>query len=248
MSWAGRFMDCGKARMLAEVRGNRESELPAEDAAVLDQHLSACPDCQRILENERRFDEPIAQAMRAVTVPSGLKMKLLGRLARERGAVHRRRFFYAAAAVACVVIGIGILNWNQPNRPKLDLNGLVQLEDHRIEQPKEAAEEWLAAQGIQFHPPVDLNPRLLATHGSVTVQGKQVPTLYYRTHSAYAKVFIFRDTDFDLSSLPETWSGSSVFGHQVKVFRDAQHPTKQVYVVLFTGDSLEPFLNRFQPI
>lgn len=239
-------MDCGKARMLAEVRGNREAELPAEDSAVLDQHLNSCPDCQRLLEAERRFDEPIARAMRAVVVPSGLKFKLMDRLARERGAVHRRRFFYAAAAAACVVIGVGILNWNPNERPKLDLNGLVSVQSRFVDEPKELVGEWMTHHGIHYQPPIDLNPRLLATYGFATIQKKQVPMLYYRAGNAFAQVYVFRDTDFDLSSVPETWSGSSGAGHQVKVLRDPHQPGKQVYVVLFTGDSLEPFLNRFQ--
>jgi len=240
-------MDCKTARMLAEMRGNRASELPSEDAVDLDLHLQSCAACERLVEIERKLDAPIAKAMRTVPIPLGLKSRILDQLATQRGAMHRRRFFYAAAAAACVIAAVGLFVWKPYSQVKFDLNELVLNADRQVEDPKEQVDSWLSAQGIVYRPSVTFDPRLLAFHGMATIQGKQVPMLYYRSFepNVFAKVYILREADyFDLSNLPETYSGSSASGHQVMVLRDQLN--KQAYVILFTGDSLEPFLIHSQ--
>jgi anti-sigma factor RsiW len=232
--------------MLEELRGSRASELPAEDAADLDLHLQSCPTCQRLVEIERKLDAPIAKAMRAVPVPLGLKSRILDQLATQRGAMHRRRFFYAAAAAACVVAAVGLLVWKPYSRAAFDLNEIVLNADRSVENPNSQVDSWLSAKGIVYQPPVAFDPHLLAFYGMTTIQGRQVPTLCYRSErNDFAQVYIIREADFDLSNLPESYNGgSSPYGHQLMVFRDKQN--KQAYVVLFKGDSLDPFLIHSQ--
>lgn len=240
-------MNCKTARMLVELRGNRSDELPPEDAASLDNHLQACSECQRLLVAERRIDSHLAKAMQAVPVPPRLKGAILDRLSTQRGTMHRRRFFYVAAAAASVLLAVGLVTWKPQTKEKFDVNGLLVRQDSFVEDPKEKVNEWLAAQGIRYQPPVPFDPRLLAFHGTATLQGKQVPMLYYRSfeRNVFAQVYILRDTDFDLTTLPETFGGSSVYGHQVKILRDVEQPNKLAYVILFNGDTLEPFLIKF---
>ena len=238
-------MDCMTARILAELRGNRAasaSELPAEDAAELDRHLQSCSECRRRIERERRLDAPIARAMQSAPVPLALKSRIFDRLATQQGALHRRRFFYAAAAAACVFAVVGLLTWKPQRQVKFDVNEFVMNADRYVEDPKPQVDAWLAAQGIHYQPPVAFDPRLLASHGMVTIQGKQVPMLYYRNaeRNVFAQVYILRVDDFDLSSLPRSFSGSSGYGH-VEIMLDAAQPTKLAYVIVFTGDSLDPF-------
>jgi anti-sigma factor (TIGR02949 family) len=240
-------MDCKTARMLAELRGPRDTELPPEDNAALDRHLNACPECQRLLGNERRIDSRIAKAIASIPVPAGLKSRILERLATERGAWHRRRIFGVTAAAAAIVIAVGVFAWKPSGKVKPDLDGLVRID------PAQTVDPWLAELGIRYQPanddgPVPFDSHLLAFHGMATVQGKQVPMLYYRSveGNVTAQVYILKDADFDLSSLPKSLGGSSVFGNRVEVLKDAEHPGKLVYVVLFTGDSLKPFLVKFQ--
>src|SRR5687767_2934448 len=123
--WGGRPMDCNTARMLAELRGNRDNELPADDAAALDRHLYSCPDCQAVLQLEQKLDAPLLKVMCAIPVPSGLKAKIFDRLATERGAVLRRRIFYAAATAAAVIFAVGIFTWSPDRKPKIDLIEIV---------------------------------------------------------------------------------------------------------------------------
>ena len=240
-------MDCNTARMLDELRGFQDDELPPEDEAELEQHLQTCPECQANTRVERRIDNHIAKAMLAIPVPLGLKSKIFDQIATQRGAHYRRRIWQVTAAAAALILAVGLFTWQPRGKAKIDLNELVLNADRDIENPKEKVAAWLALQNISYHPPVPLDDRLLAFHGMTTLQGKQVPMLYYRSfeRNVFAQVYILRDEDFDLSNLPETFSGSSVFGHQVKVFRDAERPTKLAYVILFTGDSLEPFKINF---
>jgi hypothetical protein len=240
-------MDCKTARLLDELRGNRESELPPEDNVALDEHLHSCTDCQRLVAAERRIDTHIAQTMKAVLVPNGLKARILDQLATERGAWYRRRIFAVTAAAAAVILAVGLFAWQPQNRVKLDPNNLIANEDHYVEDANSIVQPWLELHGIQYHPPVPFDSRLLAFHSMTTIQGKQVPMLYYRSErNVFAKVFILKEADFDLGSLPQTYSGSSVYGNQMTILRDKLQPDKIAYVVLFTGDSLDPFLTKFQ--
>jgi hypothetical protein len=240
-------MDCKNARMLAEFRGNRETELPPEDDAELDQHLNSCHECRSVLRVERQIDSHIGRAMKSVVVPFGLKSKILDRLATERGAWHRRRIFTVAAAAAAVVLAVGIVTWKPHGKKKLDLDALIANDTKWKQNPKERLETWLAVEGIRYRPDVPLDPHLIAFHGMAEIQGKQVPMLVYRNieRNVTAQVFILRDADFDLSSLPQTSGGTmGYYGRKVEIVQDAEQPGKIAYLILYDGDSLEPFQIR----
>lgn len=245
-------MDCNTARMLAELRGHRANELPDEDAAALDSHLNACPHCQSLLCAEEKLDAPLLKAMNAIPVPPGLKAKIYDRLATERGAVLRRRLYYVAATAAAIVLAVGFLNWNPERKPKVDLNELVKNADQQIENPKVAAEAWLASQGIRYEPPLPFDPHLLSFHGMVFIQGRQVPMLCYRSYEdgrpVSARVYLLRSDDFDLSSLPKQLDGGSWGGHQVEVHPAADQADKLVYVIIFNSTRPDPFLIRVRPV
>ena len=242
-------MECNTARMLAEIRGNRVNELPADDSAALDRHLNSCPDCQSALQLEQKLDAPLLKVMCAVPVPANLKAKIFDRLATERGAVLRRKIFYAAATAAAVIVAVGIFSWNPDRKPKIDLNELVKVTDQFDANPKGSVDAWLASHGVAYKPPEPFNPHLLAFHGLVTVQGKQVPMLCYRAfedgQAVSAKVYLVRSIDFDLSALQKPPEGGSwgERGHQVKVYGQ---PDKQIYVIIYNSRTLDPFLNQFR--
>lgn len=247
-------MDCKTARMLSELRGNRISELPDEDAASLDRHLAACADCQAILRTEEKLDAPLLKAMTAVAIPIGLKAKIFDRLATERGAVQRRRLWYAAATAAAILFGIGILTWHPDRRAKADLNEIVRHADHFADSPKTASDDWLASVGIHYQPPEPFNPHMLAFHGTVVVQGKQVPMLCYKSfedgNPVSANVYILRRSDFDLTTLQKPSDGGSwgEGGHQVKVYPSTDQPDQVVYIVVYNSRDLGPFLKQYSPI
>ena len=245
-------MDCNTARMLAELRGNRANELPDEDTASLNKHLQTCAGCQSLLQVEKKLDAPLLRTMSAIAVPPGLKARIFDRLATERGAVQRRRFWYATATAALVIFAVGVLTWNPERKPKIDLNELVQNADQLVDDPQGAADAWLIAQGIQQQPPEPFNPHLMAFHGMVTVQGKQVAMLCYKSYedgiSVSAKVYIIRGSDFDLSALQKPPDGGSwgERGNQVKVYPGSDQTNKLIFVVIYNSRTLEPFLKQFQ--
>ncbi len=229
-------MDCKTARLLAELRGNRsalrqgdrQEELPGEDALHLEQHLQACSECERLRRIEEKLDAPIARAMRSVSIPASLKAKVLDRLATQRGAVYRRRFFVAAAAAACVVISVGLLTWDRRGPAKLDLNELIADAERHLEDPRGTVHSWMKEQGVAFEPPVAFDANLLAFHGMTTLQGKQVPTLIYRRvdprtgAAVHAYVCVLQGKDWQLNELPEEFSGSSPLGFHVEIHHRGQ--------------------------
>jgi len=241
-------MDCKTARLLCEVRGDRDGELPPEDAASLQRHIESCPECQNRLTVETKFDTAIAKAMRAVPVPPALKARILDRLATQRGAFYRRRFFYAAAAAACVLVAVGILTWKPTQITPFDVQKVAT--ETKFDQARRV-DDWFVSQGIPYQAPAPFDPRLLAFHGTMPIQGKQVPTLEYQgfdpatSTAVFARVYVIREGEFDLKSLPETFSGSLANGLQARVFRDREQPDKLAYVVVYSGTSLDPFLTKF---
>ena len=96
-------MDCNTARMLATFFGRQGPELAPEDAAALDTHLTACPQCAAEIQFERAFDDRVGKAMLAVPIPAELKGKLLDGVYAQRGSWYRQKAYalVGMARVAC---------------------------------------------------------------------------------------------------------------------------------------------------
>jgi hypothetical protein len=127
-------------------------------------------------------------------------------------------------------------------------NSRVQLDPQKIvaendaKGPKPDAQRWLAEQGIAFLPQTSLNLDLLTFYGLTEFQKKTVPTLqlYNGQRNVIARVYVVREPDFDLKNLPDT--NSSLSGPwRVEILRDQNLPAQLAYVVVYTGDNLEPF-------
>jgi len=242
-------MDCRTARILNDVRGNRSAELPAEDAVDLDLHLNACGDCHRLLANEQKIDRPIAVAMRSVPLPINLKARILDQLAMQRGAWYRKRVFIGAAAAACLLVAVGILTWQPPRDNTFNPNLMLQEAARYDDDSRDKMDGWLTRNGLEYRPPIALNPHLLSSYTMADVQGRQVPTVVYRTvdpvtgERIFARVFLVRAGDFDLDALPKSFGGSSPKGYQLEILRDKDRPDQLAYVILLKGDQgLRPFL------
>lgn len=96
-------MDCNTARVYLQLGGL--------DADELHEHLGLCTACTHLAQDQKRLDDHLGQAMRAVEVPRGPKQELLLRLAAEHGARQRRWAGYAvygALAAATVVLAWGL--------------------------------------------------------------------------------------------------------------------------------------------
>src|SRR5438094_788506 len=99
-------MDCRTARLLLDFARPIPAELEADASRDLEHHLAGCADCDSLARAERRLDEPLGRAMRAVPLPLGLRDRLLARLDAERGAWQRRWMFRSLAAAAALALAV----------------------------------------------------------------------------------------------------------------------------------------------
>jgi hypothetical protein len=235
-------VECKIAQLLAVYLAPGKSELDAEQTAALEGHLRSCPQCARDIRLEQALDQRVARVMRAVPIPGLLKAGILERLEAARPKVwHRRPLWRVAAAAAAVLLAVGlVLTFGGSGRVQLDPQKIVAENDAKG--PKPDAQRWLAEQGIAFVPQIPLNLDLLSFYGLTEFQKKTVPTLelYNAQRNVIARVYVVREPDFDLKNLPDT--NSSLSGPwRVEILRDQNFPARLAYVVVYTGDNLEPF-------
>src|SRR5262245_51711632 len=97
-------MDCDHARLLLSFRRDLAA-LDRSEADHLNEHLEQCPDCAGLTAADQRLDQALGRAMRAVSVPAGLKERLLSVLPGPRPLWRRWRFVASAAAAALLLAG-----------------------------------------------------------------------------------------------------------------------------------------------
>lgn len=240
-------MDCNTARLLFDFARPRPAELDAAERAALEDHLLHCSACAALAGAERRADEALGRAMRAVEVPPGLKKMILDRAAAAREDAERRRFkrrlrvFAAAAALLLCAGGI----WYWVSLPHvLDVMAFRQrIHDQEISPRDRDAltAEFKAQYGVETVLPDDLNYGLLTCIAVGKVQGQTVPLLIFnRTgnerESAYAHVYVLSDRQFDLKGVAATDPDPHGYRHKVDV---VVHPNgRYAYLIVYTGNDL----------
>ncbi len=165
-------------------------------------HLADCPDCGTWAESERRIDEHIGHAMRAVAVPPMLSLHLMRRLGVERDAWYRGWMVRAVGIAAGLLVAVWLgwaLWWN--HRPGVDLGGIAQLVDVPLSSP-EQVEDWFDYRlGVSMTAPPQFNYALLFDEGRAEFQGKLVPYLLFhdpKKPEAIAKVYVLSARQFNL--------------------------------------------------
>jgi hypothetical protein len=84
--------------------------------------------------------------------------------------------------------------------------------------------------------------------------GKSVPmVLLVSPHpSAIARVYVVRSNEFDLKSIQDYLDSMGMPSengqHRIVILSDRDRPDKTAYVIIFTGDSLDPFRDRSEAI
>jgi hypothetical protein len=232
-------MDCKTARLLLHFARPLSPELETSAAEGLEEHLVDCAECGALARAERKVDDHIGQAMRAVPVPEGLRERLLARAERERHAWYRRRFL---APITAVAAGLLLILWFGLGRhrplPGANIEEWYQVQNLKGSTPA-GVEKWFwETHHLQTVAPSQFNYQLLASYNLVDFQGKQVPWLQFVHGSEIAQVFILSDTQFDLS---ENGLGKPQ-GYPVEVFhsRDGHF----AYVVVYPENKLDRFLVR----
>jgi hypothetical protein len=237
-------MDCNDAQFYLRLARPGPDAPEPDVAAALDRHLASCPRCAADARRLGAFDAAVGSAMRAVEVPVGLRSKLIADLSARRGAVLRRKAYRGLAVAASALLAVGLaVGAFTASRPAFDPDERALKADERATPrgAEAAVRDWLADQGLPAHLPAAFDYGLLVTFGTEPVQGADVPAVVFRDKAGTgtAKVYALRPSQFRLKDLRPAQAS----GWQLHVYPE-DRTTGVVFVVLYTGDSLAPFLRN----
>jgi len=255
-------VECRDAQLYLRFRRPGSTELDPDVVAALDRHLASCSICSAEAQVGAAFDDRMAIAMKAVSIPTGLCERLVARVSDRRGTILRRRVYRVAALAASVLLAIGIgasaylAARPLPDTSDLTLRGddfAVALQADRaqvVAQPdaptdprkaqtnENAVRQWLIGEGLPGGLPEPFDFGLLLSYHWEPVQGRKVPVVLFRERqgAGFAKVYLFHYGSFDLKAVPDAQSSYC----QARSYSD--RAAGVTYVVVFTGQSLAPFL------
>ena len=146
-----------------------------------------------------------------------------------------------------LVAAVGGYVWfGRPARLDLDQlheRGLVEV----MNRP-DALNDWLAETKVRVPRPADFDYALLRHYGMADLQGKRVPMLLFSRvkdgSHVEARVYLLSSDQFDFAALAV---GATGFSSGLSI-AFLPHPTdpRYGYLVLYTGESLDPFLVQQQ--
>jgi hypothetical protein len=252
-------MDCRTARSLLDYARAHAPELAADDAAGLERHLALCPECSALAAHDRRLDECLGRAMRAVEVPDGLRQMLVNRLDADR-ADWRRRVWgralrYAAVAAAVLLVVVGYVLWRQTHLPEPNLSALQEDFNARTSfarPDREQVEEQLRRLGADPVAPRGLNYDYLVTCALTDLDRQKVPLLFFIRDEAsgvheHAFVYVLSDRQFKIENLRPPVPVGGEYRYKVDVLDGVKHDSKRyTFVILYTGDNLT-WLRKAEP-
>jgi hypothetical protein len=256
-------MDCKTARLLLDFARPKPAELAGGDAADLEGHLGACPECDAVGRGQRQLDDHIGRAVRDVPLPDGLRDRLLERLAAERRAWKRRLAKRAVplAAAAAVLLAVGLYAfWPRHQLPAPDLDakvGDISWNDNSRGSAA-ALEEWFHTKypGWAMVAPREaegraLDYRLLVYADLADFQGQRVPLLLFSKEdklagNKQARVYVLSQKHFKLDELLQLPPMNSK-GYTV-VVSPCPDDTGLVFIFIYTGNSMAPFLIGPPPV
>jgi hypothetical protein len=234
-------MECRDAQFYLRFRRPGSDELGPEVAGDLDRHLAGCEHCAADARTACAFDTAVATAMQDVTVPAGLRNKLIAHIAEKRGGVLRRKAYTYAGTAAVLFLALGLTFGLFGRRPVLLPSDLAANLDQQVQNPNAAIQNWLNDQNITKLPePFD--PALLGPTGYHQIKGQYVPFIEFRERNngrGSARVYVIRRSGpFDLKDLKDALDSN----WQVRVYAEKEGERDVLVVVVHTGWNLEPFL------
>ena len=233
-------MDCNHARLLL-IFSRKQSELEAADAESLRGHLDNCSSCAGLAGAERHLDAAVGKAMHDVSLPAGLEMRLLDRLAHDRVRLRWRRVLTAGSLAAALLLAVG-LSWifyfgarTTPDFGRLD----DEISQKFAGASPETVEKWFHDQGLAMEAPRQLNFGLLITYDTVRFMNRRVPRLVFLHHgereSSVAEVYVLSGDQFNLDRSPE---------HPVSVEVLRDNPNFHYVAIVYPRGSLDSFRNK----
>src|SRR5947207_4625600 len=154
-------MDCNLARQLQAFARHRASDLDAADTAAVEYHLSTCPDCGPIARTEGAFDVAVANAMRDVSLPHGLRSRLAVRLVASRRAWWRLALLRSLTAVVAVLLATSAGLYFA--RPTINIQAVIQNAyemtgpGHTNDEVRDAVTAWLRLSDTGLSAPAEFN-------------------------------------------------------------------------------------------
>jgi hypothetical protein len=250
-------MECKNARLLLDYARPRGTDLGLDETAALEGHLAECMECGSVAREERRLDEHLGQAMRAVAVPEGLQARTLGRLAVERDRWYRQwlvrcgGILGAAAAIVLLIWG-GVIWRNGPSHLEID-EAIRALADKSTATPEKVQEWFQRAHHVRTFAPSDkeFDYRWLASYQMEDFAGRRVPALLFtyndlRTQD-WAKVFIVSQKDFSNLEQLANQQAEGSGGYKAMVIQNRERPDVY-YIFVYRDSSDRRFLIRCSPV
>jgi hypothetical protein len=248
-------MDCKTARLLLDYARPAPAELPGGDAAALEGHLTACPECEAVVRAERQVDDHLGRAVRDVPVPDGLRDRLLARLRVERRRWYRRWGLRGAgAAAAALALALGLWQpWHRTALPAPDVERIAY--EVTVQNAQRTGAEEVEAWFTQYRGFPVVSPREfdgqsldygeLAYCDLAPCLGERVPMLLFVHGTDQARVYILSGAQFNLDGLPDQSADSGGYKTAVRSNPGDAH-TK--YLFIYSGNSMNPFLTGAAPI
>jgi hypothetical protein len=229
-------MTCETARLLSLF--NRPGDLSAEDAQALAAHCAGCTVC---VARPATDDAALATAMRAVALPVGFKDSLLTNALRTKAGMircwwaGRLATAGAMATAACLMLGTVAMI----ARPTVDGDALLASFDPEALPSRSADFDlWRQSIGLPLLPE-DFDLNLVSFTGELVLEGRRVPAVRFTTgFRQEALAYFVRDTRFNLVNAENNVGSTGT----IRVYRN--QPGGWTVIVLHTGTSLQPFLNR----
>lgn len=231
-------MDCNHARMLLIVCRDA-ADLDGAEAVALDSHLAQCGACLSWSAGERRWEKSVSRIMRAVPTPPDLKGRVFARLATSRLPISRYWPAWTAAAAALLLTaGLSWFFWRTPlpvSLPQVEYEASL-----KMHATPETVEEWFQTRGVTMSAPTQFNYDLLQEFDLAEFHGRRVPRLKFWRAGKFAEVYVLNERQFTHDpEAPQQFSGTVLTVQMLDPSPGFR------YLVVFSGDSLEPFL-RFR--
>jgi hypothetical protein len=205
-------MNCDTFRQLLLFALRPDQELAPADRQAVQEHLQGCSSCAARVAWEQRFDRRLAQAIRQVAVPDGLKAKIIEQLRQRRWSAAALRTLEVAAglalAVGLVLAAVKLVHSRHSSPPPLDLYDVAS--SISLARSPEAVQDWLdyaAPQPLWL--PSQLRDRWnfndVEDYYLQSLHGHQVPTLVFRKDHHRAKVLLLHRQQYDPASVASSF-------------------------------------------
>jgi hypothetical protein len=239
-------MDCSTARLFLQFQRPNAEDLDGPEARELNEHLAHCTECNALARAERRLDQHLGRAMRAVEVPEGLRAQILRRVAAERSAWYRRWFgkatrWVVAAAAVILVLGGGYSWWHfRPARSIVPDNVAF---DYNVRRPgPDEVNRILKSLGRSAAAPLRVNYAYLTGQPAVVelpdyANVKAVQLVFTdadRGRSNRAVIFVLGDPKLRIEDVESVDRG---YKYSLQVYTEPE--ASYSYLVLYTGDNWE---------